>query len=372
MKTNILQLNNVRVVFIMFGDACNLQCKYCMQHELIESPTAIHTQTINKDIYKFIEGLVNDSKDMVDIRFYGGEPLLFFDQIKEVVKEIRSMELPVMFSIITNGKLLTLDIVNYFNDNGVSVAISWDGDNVEKTRGYNALVDKKDIIMKLNNLCIDGVMTPYSYLMDFMKQAYAFVAEYNKTNESFTYINYDTLMKFMSTNKEIGDIDLDEVSKQSYAVANAVYDVLTNEKEPTELERYYGDCFKACVAAIASFDENADNTFTRCGNGVSVINVNLKGELYLCHNTNSPFSTIYDSKESYMEKLRVEDKTIENVKSDECKNCEAFPICRGGCPLVTKADRSIEKSYCDIQRAFYIPFIKTAQMIITKEKDEIR
>jgi len=81
--------------------------------------------------YKALEFLFDRSEDsdMVIITFYGGEPLLEFELLMEVVANAKEMfeGRELYFSMTTNGSLLTLDVAEFFVNNNISIMVSLDG-----------------------------------------------------------------------------------------------------------------------------------------------------------------------------------------------------------------------------------------------------
>lgn len=158
---------NISTIFIMLGHECNLQCKYCLQHDVLN---IILNKDFSEDILDFVMEMANNQpNNIVQIQFYGGEPLVFWDTIVKFVNGIirRGKPRNLRFSMITNGKLLDKDKVTYINDNFDNIAISWDGRNVLKTRGYDVFAENKENIFALKRFAISGVLSAYNYIQDF-------------------------------------------------------------------------------------------------------------------------------------------------------------------------------------------------------------
>ena len=120
-------------IFIRFGK-CNFKCEgFAVEYETpsgikkcaCDSYYAVDTEF--KDTwtkYKSYEEIVNEvdillskypNNYKIDIVITGGEPLLYIEEIKYIVEHL--INKPHHFVIITNGMLLTLDLVKYFIDN---------------------------------------------------------------------------------------------------------------------------------------------------------------------------------------------------------------------------------------------------------------
>ena len=107
---------DVQKVYIILGKACNFKCRYCIQKcnppvHLTKSPSSqliVFLQML-ADRQPRQQGIMGELK----VNFFGGEPLLYFDAIKEVVTKVDRPNLK--WSIVTNGSLLTEEIVAFCN-----------------------------------------------------------------------------------------------------------------------------------------------------------------------------------------------------------------------------------------------------------------
>lgn len=111
---------------------CNFNCIYCQyaKSSLVER-THSHEQMPLSIAQKAVDFLYNHSKNanVINIGFYGGEPLLNFDLIKKTVEysNKRFETKKTKYNVTTNGSLLTDDIINFLIDYDFSLLISLDG-----------------------------------------------------------------------------------------------------------------------------------------------------------------------------------------------------------------------------------------------------
>jgi uncharacterized protein len=101
---------NINTVFLMLGNSCNMNCAYCLQHPLVHKPL---TREVNPEIYDFLEEISQENSRPLHLQFYGGEPLLYFGTIQEVVAAVKKRKLNMTFGIITNGRALTDEMVRF-------------------------------------------------------------------------------------------------------------------------------------------------------------------------------------------------------------------------------------------------------------------
>lgn len=320
----------MRRIFLMLGPECNLQCKYCLQHEMVD----VASTTVSADVIAWIARQAAKTKGKLNVTFYGGEPLVHFSAIRQTVAALEGEN--VRFSIITNGKLLTADKVAYLNAHNFSACVSWDGANVLATRGYDALTNSA--IMGLNRLCMSAVMSAYTYPKDFLDSVAEFSAEYRAQHGKNHALNIDTILDFGNCG-ELRQMDTNKIREQITEVMQG----------GTEVYRLFADKMQTSVKRLP----NGRNNYAPCGNGVSVFNVDINGNIYRCHNCGERLGTIYDDIDTIIARARALDRTAERYAI--CKDCSVAKICRTGCPMIDDTARL--DYYCEIRRAFYEPVL---------------
>ncbi|MCP5106362.1 MAG: radical SAM protein [bacterium] len=128
-------------------DACNFQCSYCFQKK---EPRYMERATIRKAapfIYPFL------NKDQSCIAFFGGEPLLAFDNITSAVhlfqKLNREEKKNITFTLTTNGSLLTDHMLRFFDRHRFSLMLSFDGTAQEIGRRPRSLQSTRALIPRI-------------------------------------------------------------------------------------------------------------------------------------------------------------------------------------------------------------------------------
>jgi uncharacterized protein len=108
---------------------CNLSCDYCY----IGKKQSVMSLSTAKNIIDFIFQYSQDKSvsERVDIGFFGGEPLIEMELIKRITRMIRDhrsyKKFHVSISMVSNGTLLTGDILNFLKESNISLCISCDG-----------------------------------------------------------------------------------------------------------------------------------------------------------------------------------------------------------------------------------------------------
>lgn len=124
--------DSIESINLQVTQNCNLRCEYCpYTGNYYNNRTHCNKKMDINLAIKGIEFLFEHSREcsMVNIAFYGGEPLLEFDLIKKCIeyanKKFSGRNLT--YSLTTNGILLTDEIMKYFVDNNILLTISLDG-----------------------------------------------------------------------------------------------------------------------------------------------------------------------------------------------------------------------------------------------------
>ncbi|MDA8165510.1 MAG: geopeptide radical SAM maturase [Desulfobacteraceae bacterium] len=119
---------NVAVILTL---ACNFACRYCYEGNLKEQPRPMIGETAARLVEFLKERFAPGKKNLV-LHFYGGEPLLATERIKEIAAPLQQFAQQkganFGFSLVTNGSLLTPPIIEELKPFGLRIAkITLDG-----------------------------------------------------------------------------------------------------------------------------------------------------------------------------------------------------------------------------------------------------
>lgn len=143
---NIVKLNNI---CFEVTDKCNLACHYCVYRDLfVDHDDRVGLQLSFDKVRVLLEYLfeiwdsnpLSRKRQMRTISFYGGEPLLNFSLIRDVVEylEVSNRNLHFRYNMTTNGMLLD-QYMDYLVDKQFHLLVSLDGDFSEN--GHRVLHD---------------------------------------------------------------------------------------------------------------------------------------------------------------------------------------------------------------------------------------
>lgn len=123
--------NKIRNITLQVTQKCNFRCEYCAYSGIYNNRSHSNKIMTFNIARKAIDFLINHSSGskQINIGFYGGEPLLEFNLIKDCIKyaETKSIGKDLSFNLTTNGSLINHEIVEYFASHNVAMSISIDG-----------------------------------------------------------------------------------------------------------------------------------------------------------------------------------------------------------------------------------------------------
>lgn len=290
------------LIYVVLGNGCNMNCNYCVKRE-----TSQITHKINPAIYSFLHEL--NCGDRRTITFYGGEPTLYFNEMKCIVENLKDK---FGFSTMTNGKAITTEMVNFFNEYFRSVNLSWDGEKSVLTRGYDSVATNKENLLKINNLWLTGVITKYNYPLDMLNSYREFDKEYYKIHNQHVCVYLNVPIK--SFESDIFDIDYDRVHKEiEYIMNYEGKDDLTLFVKEQSLNswgsKYYAE---------------TESFLCKCGCALAL---GIDGTIYACQNNNIPIGNINCHYPRMLERLH----SFNRMDKEECESCKIFKLCSGGC-----------------------------------------
>ena len=149
---------------IVLSEGCNLDCAYCGVDK--RSTRTIDPVKCLTELRAFYDQYPND---IIEVGFFGGEPLMQMSLIRQLVDGMAGMD-RIKKVMPTNGLLLTRQIVDYLVANDFRVSVSFDGLWQDKNRlqltgktTSKRLLDKVDLIKQLPDLRIHTMITRGCY-----------------------------------------------------------------------------------------------------------------------------------------------------------------------------------------------------------------
>lgn len=297
--------------------SCNFACPYCFEGE---KRNKFMTQEVVEDLVDFVNSYKNTKK--LNITWYGGEPLVAFGIMKDIVSKIRS-ECHITIgeqSIISNGYLINDQVIGFMKENQFkSIQITLDGNeehhNLTRCLKESQKPTFKTIISNIDRLVQE---MPDDFNISIR-------VNINKENER-DFIDIFKMLTEMFPERKIsiypGFIREDGNNyKMCYnsLFGKARYEFYKNvEKAGIHIDYYPKRQQKGCMTS-------QEGSFV----------IGPEGELYKCWNDfNHPERIVGYIKERKMINPQLISKySLEStIYSDpNCKECKLFPVCDGGC-----------------------------------------
>lgn len=339
--------NRMNQLVLQVTQKCNLRCSYCVYSGDYKNRN--HSQKemsweTAKEAVDYLYGHSMSSEDIY-ISFYGGEPLLMFRLIKEVVEYVKReyCQRTVHFNLTTNGTLFTPEIVQYFIKNNIQIMFSLDGPK--------EVHDKNRIFAGSNR-------GSFEKLRDSMKMIYSMDRKYYKKNVSF-----NTVLDPQNELRTIYEfLDKDRLISKNLSRISVLNDNYTDKQcefsgEFVEEQEYeYFKCFLSKLKRInekfvaRAVKEEFDNEMREikqheekmqeeiskvnhhsgpCIPGAKKIFVTAEGNIYPCERVSeiSEVSKIGDIKKGIDKNKVLNLLNIERYSQDRCKDCWAYQHC---------------------------------------------
>jgi uncharacterized protein len=351
---------------IQLGLSCNYSCDYCSQR-FVERPK----ETNKKDIEDFMAKLDNleFSEDMgLVVEFWGGEPLVYWKTLKplaEAVKEkFKHWKTKPHFSIITNGSILTDEMIDWLMMMDFQVSISHDGPG-QFVRGPDPFDDPETKEKILG----------FYRMMTRLKKPFSFNSMLNKQNMSRKAI-YDWFVNLTGDeNVQLGEGSIVD----AYEEDGIVNSLTTKEDHFTFRRQAFGEIyqtdgnigFKGVILKMADFaqkvltHEEAIYLNQKCGmDGENVLAVDLRGNVITCQNV-SAVETSKNGEPHLAGNLDNFDdveitSSVHWSNRKECPSCPVLHLCKGACMFLDEKfwDISCANSYSDNVALFALTFVK--------------
>ena len=351
------------IIFITLGFDCNFNCKYCLQDEgYCQSRVPEKSPGLSQKLLNFLD---NYNHENVRIRFWGGEPLLYLDSIKQIVKRYGEK---FKYGMVTNGSLLTEDIINYFEKNNITFAVSHDGEATEYTRNTDVLKNKKIKNLLLNTSSFTNFSSVYSAANSNHRKLFEFFQEQGFGDKN---LQVDMMYNTGDAKKQIELANIDE-EKYAESLKEMFLTYKENVEKPAspEKEREWEQVYwmiERLGKRLSGKDEQYENVRVQCRACKTVLNLDYDGNVYICHNSTYKLGTVDSTDEEIFEQYK---KYLREKYTPKCKTCEIYEYCPGACLLLTEKG---QEQYCKLRKIkvkLLLDFLMGMKNILAKENEE--
>lgn len=303
----------------------------------------------------------------VRVKFTGGEPLLCFSLMKEVVnysrKQSEKTGIKISFHILTNGTLVSKEIAEYLKKESITVSVSLDGitEGHNRSRFYTNGIGTFNQVEKTLDLFKEyGIFTHILTTISFLNL-------HNIPN--LTYYLLEKKLSFRySLYRELGvsEKSLKNYNNEAIKILHQCYDIF-EENLP---ERDFFAMHQLCDIKLTKSRKRA------CGIGAKGVNIDHKGRIAICQSLfNNPVGDILknDSLVAIREQnqFKADLYLIDNY--EYCGDCHWRYLCNGGCSVLTKFQYGrfdTRSPYCDVFKQCIPRLIRIAGLQILKKYRE--
>lgn len=321
----------VKALCLHVAHDCNLRCKYCFAGtgDFGHGRTMMDAKTGKAALDFLLRS--SGSRKHLEVDFFGGEPLLNFDVVKEVVaygeEQGPKAGKVIRFTLTTNGTLLGDEEIRFLNDKKMAIVLSLDGrpevnDRMRPFEGdVGSYTPVRDALLKFvrsrngENYYVRGTYTAHN--LDF--------------SEDVKHL-YELGFREISVEPVVGG------AGESYTITHEHLAFLCSQYE--RLSDFYiekhasGEPFNFFHFNVATYGGPCfGKRVSGCGAGFDYVAVTPEGDLYPCHqfvgNEAFKIGTVYEG--VTRPELAADFLKANLYRKPECMSCWAKFYCSGGC-----------------------------------------
>lgn len=321
----------VKALCLHIAHDCNLACQYCFAEEgEYHGRRALMSFEVGKKALDFLIANSGNRRNL-EVDFFGGEPLMNWEVVKQLVEYGRSKEKEYnknfRFTMTTNGVLLNDEIMDYCNREMSNVVLSLDGrkevnDKMRPFRGgkgsFDLIVPKFQKFAEMRgdrDYYVRGTFTRHN--LDFSKDVMEFA------DLGFRSMSIEPVVAKPEEEYAIREEDLPQIMEEYDHLAE---EYIRRKKEGRGFNFFHFNIDLnqgPCVAKRLS----------GCGSGTEYLAVTPWGDLYPCHQFVGQEEFLLGNVDTGVtnERIRDEFKLCNVYAKDKCRDCFARFYCSGGC-----------------------------------------
>ena len=301
--------------------ACNLRCTYCFKVKDNEHQDL----QIARDAIVWLIHSAGDAES-ISVAFIGGEPMLRFKELQELVpfakRRAAQHGKSIHFSMTTNGTILSDEILRFFRLWGIGFHTSIDGhpevqDRHRRTTGGEGSSQRLEINIPRILDVQPGTCARSTVMPDTANEVLA-------SFEYFRTLGYSNIAFVPASPEEWTDDSIAVFRRDFEQVGERVVE---HFREGTVLNVKYID--EMCSARA----ENRDRRPYPCGVGRGMMLVDINGNIWPCHRWSKQdqawsMGSIYGTRRGEGNRAKL----LTRQEPQKCLSCNARPACGSGCP----------------------------------------
>ena len=338
--------NDIKALCLHVAHTCNLNCSYCFASQgKYHGDRALMSFEVGKQALDFLVAHSGKRRNL-EVDFFGGEPLMNWDVVKQLVAYARSIEKEAgknfRFTLTTNGVLVDDEVIEFANKEMHNVVMSIDGRKEVHDRfrvnyagqgSYDTIIPKFQKFAKARgerDYYVRGTYTHHN--TDFTKDIL------HMADLGFTQLSMEPVVCAPDDPCALIEEDLPVLFEQYEELAK---EMIRREKDGKPITFYHymidlnhGPCIYKRIAG--------------CGSGTEYLAVTPWGDLYPCHqfvgDEKYLMGNVWDGVTNT--EMRDEFKCCNVYARKDCDDCWARLYCSGGCAAnAYHATGSIQGTY---------------------------
>jgi len=307
----------MKLVTVFLSEKCNLNCSYCNQDKM--SKDVIDPQLFLNE-YRRVRKSFPD--ELIQIDFFGGEPLLFMDLIRTIISETEN-DGNIQYGMPTNGLLLTEEILEYLIEKKVNVSLSFDGLWHDKNRlqpngkgTAHRFFEKRELFQRIPNFKIHTMIYKGCYNL---LENHLYIRKHFGVNPELTLV------------RDMHVWDARSVERLKVGITELFNWYINN---PEEEMPYF------ILFYLRHFINYESSGFVKdfCGAGTDIF--------MFSENKPVPCNRFKDNPE-------MVELIPEYQRMSECQTCEVKNYCEKGCLFEQIKNKGPIKELCDVYKFMY-------------------
>lgn len=323
----------IKAMCLHVAHDCNLRCAYCFGSQGdFEGKRSLMDADTGKKALKFLCENSGNRRNL-EVDFFGGEPLMNMNVVKELVTYGRTLEKEYnkhfRFTLTTNGVLLNDENIAYINEHMDNVVLSLDGRKsvndkmrytVNGSGSYDVILPniKKMVEARKDKMYyVRGTFTRYN--TDFAEDVL------HMANQGFKQVSVEPVVTEAKYDYALTKEDLPVIFEQYDLLADEIIKRKNTDKEfdffHFAIDLNQGPCLIKRVSG--------------CGAGLEYVAVTPEGDIYPCHqfvgNEDFKMGSVHLNEPIVQPEIVKSFKDAHVYNKEACKKCWAKFYCSGGC-----------------------------------------
>lgn len=321
----------IKAMCLHIAHDCNLRCKYCFAStgDFGTGRKLMPASTGKAAIDFLLKKSVG--RENLEVDFFGGEPLMNFDVVKEIVEYAREKGAELgkkfRFTITTNGMLLNDENIEYINREMDNVVLSLDGrreindrmrGRVDGSGSYERIVPGfKKLVEKRGDreYYIRGTYTKYN--LDFSEDVMHIYSL------GFDQISVEPVVESPEVDYAITEADLERIYREYDKLAERISKV---QKQGGKINFFHFNVDLEQGPCVVK-------RLRGCGCGNEYVSVTPDGDIYPCHQFvgHEEYKMGNLEEGTFNEEIKKEFAGAHVYSKPACQDCWAKFYCSGGC-----------------------------------------